>query len=264
MTFSFYYSLKALPDDFKFVGRLARFTPWQRFTQIELPFASKGLVYNSMVSMAGGWFFLSIIEAFQLNSQDYRVRGLGSYMSVAQQQNNFAAQAWDVVAMIVMIVLLDQLVWRPLIVWSNKFKMEDTEAEFQDRSAVLDYLGRSRLGNWLHACGTKLLLRREGSGTGGLCAGRARRAAARRRGWRLVPWSKIFLGVGAGRRGLRRGQRGQAAGGGEGGRVAGDRLQPGSDPHPRAGGDRIEHAHRGADRGVDRVAIPSWRAISCR
>ena len=109
----------------------------------------KGLVYNSMVSMAGGWFFLSIIEAFTLGDQDYRVRGLGSYMSVAQEQNNGWAQVYDVIAMIIMIVLLDQLVWRPLIVWSNKFKIEDTESEFQDRSAVLRYLGRSRVAGWL-------------------------------------------------------------------------------------------------------------------
>src|SRR5271156_606613 len=70
MTFSFYYSLKALPDDFRFVGHLARFTPWQRFTQIELPFSVKGLVYNSMVSIAGGWFFLSLTEAFSIGDQN--------------------------------------------------------------------------------------------------------------------------------------------------------------------------------------------------
>jgi NitT/TauT family transport system permease protein len=145
MTFSFYYSLKALPDDFKFVGHLARFTPWQRFTRIELPFATKGLVYNSMVSVAGGWFFLSIIEAFQLGDQDYRVKGIGSYMSVAKENNDNWAQFYAVVAMILMIVAIDQLIWRPLLVWSNKFKLEDTEAEFQDRSAVLRFLSRSTL-----------------------------------------------------------------------------------------------------------------------
>jgi ABC-type nitrate/sulfonate/bicarbonate transport system permease component len=193
MTFSFYYSLKALPDDFKFVGRLAKFTPWQRFTQIELPFASKGLVYNSMVSMAGGWFFLSIIEAFDLNHQDYRVRGLGSYMSVAQQQKDYAAQVYDVLAMLFLIIALDQLVWRPLIVWSNKFKMEDTEAEFQDRSAVLNYLGRSRLGNWLHTRGTRLLLRRADVVPVVVASAPAR---VKRASWiGLVPWRKIFLGV---------------------------------------------------------------------
>jgi NitT/TauT family transport system permease protein len=145
MTFSFYYSLKALPDDFRFVGHLARFTPWQRFTEIELPFATKGLVYNSMVSVAGGWFFLSIIEAFQLGDKDYRVEGVGSYMSVAKEQHNGWAQFYAVTAMVIMIVAIDQLIWRPLIVWSNKFKMEDTESEFQDRSAVLRFLSRSTL-----------------------------------------------------------------------------------------------------------------------
>ena len=152
MTFSFYYSLKSLPADFSFVGKLARFTPWQKFTQIELPFAAKGLVYNSMVSMAGGWFFLSIIEAFQLGDQDYRVPGIGSYMSVAKEQNNGWAQVYAVLAMILMIVAIDQLIWRPLIVWSNKFKIEDTESEYQDRSVVLRFFSRSRVVAWL---GTK-------------------------------------------------------------------------------------------------------------
>jgi NitT/TauT family transport system permease protein len=192
MTFSFYYSLKALPDDFRFVSKLARFTEWQRFTQIEIPFATKGLVYNSMVSMAGGWFFLSIIEAFTLNSQDYRVRGLGSYMSVAQEQNNYAAQAWDVVAMLVMIIALDQLVWRPLLVWSNKFKLEDTEAQFQDRSAVLDYLGRSRLAGWIHGLATGWM-RRPAPAPVEVAATPA--VPARRAWWRAIPWSKILLGA---------------------------------------------------------------------
>jgi NitT/TauT family transport system permease protein len=192
MTFSFYYSLKALPDDFRFVGRLARFTNWQRFTQIELPFATKGLVYNSMISMAGGWFFLSIIEAFQLNHQDYRVRGLGSYMSVAQDAGNTAEVVWDVVAMLAMIVLLDQLVWRPLIVWSNKFKMEDTEAEFQDRSAVLDYLSRSRLANWMHEHGTRWLRRSAPSGLKALTV-TAGTAPVRKGWWHKIPWSQVVL-----------------------------------------------------------------------
>jgi NitT/TauT family transport system permease protein len=143
MTFSFYYSLKALPDDFKYLGHLSRFSGWQRFLQIELPFATKGLVYNSMVSMAGGWFFLSIIEAFTLGDQDYRVPGLGSYMSVAKEENNVPAQWYLVIATVLMIVAIDQLIWRPLLVWSNKFKLEDTEAEFQDSSALLRFFSRS-------------------------------------------------------------------------------------------------------------------------
>jgi NitT/TauT family transport system permease protein len=159
MTFSFYYSLKALPDDFKFVGQLARFSPWQKFTQIEIPFATKGLVYNSMVSVAGGWFFLSITEAFTLGDRDYRVPGIGSYMNEAQAQNDGWAQFYAVLAMVLMIVLIDQFVWRPLLVWSNKFKLEDTEAEFQDSSAVLRFLSRSRVGNQLHDLLTRLIRR---------------------------------------------------------------------------------------------------------
>jgi NitT/TauT family transport system permease protein len=159
MTFSFYYSLKSLPDDFNFVGKLARFTPWQKFTQVELPYATKGLVYNSMVSMAGGWFFLSIIEAFQLGDQDYRVKGLGSYMSVAHQQNDGWAQIYAIVATILMIVAIDQLIWRPLIVWSNKFKIEDTEAEYQDRSVVLRFFSRSRVFAWIGETFGRLITR---------------------------------------------------------------------------------------------------------
>jgi NitT/TauT family transport system permease protein len=191
MTFSFYYSLKALPDDFKFVGQLARFTPWQKFTQIEIPFAAKGLVYNSMVSMAGGWFFLSIIEAFTLGDQDYRVPGIGSYMSVAQQENNWPAQIYDIVAMILMVVALDQLVWRPLMVWSNKFKLEDTESEFQDRSGVLRYLGRSRVAIWLHDSFIRLIRRPVRVVPVKAAALPAKKASA----WSLLPWRKIFLGA---------------------------------------------------------------------
>jgi len=188
MTFSFYYSLKALPDDFKFVGQLARFTWWQKFTQIEIPYAMKGLVYNSMVSMAGGWFFLSIIEAFTLGDQDYRVAGLGSYMSVAQEQNDGWAQTYDVIAMILMIVALDQLVWRPLIVWSHKFKIEDTESEFHDSSVVLRYLGRSRVANWLGDCFSRWLRSpiRVRPVT-------VKKTSPTRSVLALIPWRKIFL-----------------------------------------------------------------------
>jgi NitT/TauT family transport system permease protein len=113
-----------------------------------------------MVSIAGGWFFLSIIEAFNLGDKDYRVPGVGSYMSVAKEQHNGWAQFYAVVAMIIMIVAIDQLIWRPLIVWSNKFKMEDTESEFQDRSAILRFLSRSTLFTTLGAFFRRFLTRR--------------------------------------------------------------------------------------------------------
>jgi NitT/TauT family transport system permease protein len=111
-----------------------------------------------MVSVAGGWFYLSVIEAFQPGDKDFRVKGVGSYMSVAQQQNNGWAQVYAVIAMVIMIVAIDQLIWRPLIVWSNKFKIEDTESEYQDRSAVLRFFSRSRVVAWLHKRFTSLVM----------------------------------------------------------------------------------------------------------
>ncbi len=189
MTFSFYYSLKALPDDFAFVGKLARFTPWQKFTRIELPFAAKGLVYNSMVSLAGGWFFLSIIEAFTIGNQDFRVKGVGSYMSVAQQQKDGWAQFDAVIAVIIMVVAIDQIIFRPLIVWSNKFKIEDTESEFQDSSAVLRFFNRSRVFAWLHDKFATLVMR-----PAPVEVSRDAIPAPRRRPISsFIPWRKIFL-----------------------------------------------------------------------
>jgi NitT/TauT family transport system permease protein len=192
MTFSFYYSLKALPADFGFVGKLARFTPWQKFTQIELPFATKGLVYNSMVSVAGGWFFLSIIEAFNIGDQDYQVKGVGSYMSVAQAQNDHWAQFYAVVAVITMVVAIDQLIWRPLLVWSNRFKIEDTEAEYQETSAVLRHLSRSRVVKWLHGNFTRLI-KRPVVVTPVTVA--KRKPGAFSKLMESLPWRKLFIAV---------------------------------------------------------------------
>ena len=191
LTFSFYYSLKALPADFDFVGKLARFTPWQKFTQIELPYAAKGLVYNSMISMAGGWFFLSIIEAFTIGDQDFRVKGVGSYMSVAQQQKDGWAQFWAVIAVVTMVVAIDQLIFRPLIVWSNKFKIEDTESEYQDRSAVLRFFSRSRVVGWMHDKFCALVMGPAVTEPAEAVAPRKPDAISRMIG--AIPWRGIFL-----------------------------------------------------------------------
>lgn len=194
MTFSFYYSLKNLPADFTYVGKLARFTPWQKFTQIEIPFATKGLVYNSMVSMAGGWFFLTVNEAFTLDGHDFRLPGIGSYMSEAQAQGNGWAQFYAVVAMITMIVAIDQLVWRPLLVWSNKFKIEDTESEFQDSSTVLRWLSRSRVAKWLH---DRFQSRMKKPVSSRRVVALTRNVTARSP-LHLVPWRLLFLLLGTG------------------------------------------------------------------
>jgi len=114
-----------------------------------VPSASIGLVWNSMMSMAGGWFFLTVTEAFTLGDHDFRLPGIGSYMSVAIDRGNVAAMLAAIVAMVTMIVAVDQLVWRPVTAWAQKFKLEETEAAEAPASWVLDLLRRSRLMLWL-------------------------------------------------------------------------------------------------------------------
>jgi NitT/TauT family transport system permease protein len=156
MTFSFYHSLRSIPPDLLDAGRVYRFGWWRRFTRIELPSATVGLVWNGMMSMAGGWFFLTINEAFRLGPHDFRLPGVGAYMSAAIDQNNHPAMLAAVLAMIVMIVLLDQFFWRPLVAWSGRFKFEDVGATISAGSWVLDLLRRTRLYVWTRVLSGKL------------------------------------------------------------------------------------------------------------
>jgi len=144
MTFSFYGSLRAIPVELHEVARVHRFGWWQRFRTVEVSSAAIGLVWNSMMSMAGGWFFLTVTEAFTLGNHDFRLPGIGSYMSVAIERGDVRAMLWAVVAMVVMIVAVDQLVWRPVTAWAQKFKVEETEAAIAPQSRVLNLLRRVR------------------------------------------------------------------------------------------------------------------------
>ncbi|HUL59073.1 MAG TPA: ABC transporter permease subunit [Anaeromyxobacteraceae bacterium] len=145
MTFSFYRSVRSVPADQLEVARVYRFDWAERFRWVELPFSMIGLVWNSMMSMAGGWFFLMVSEAFVLGDKDFRLPGLGSYMSVAVAKGDVRAMAWAVLAMVLMIVALDQLLWRPVVVWSQKFRVEEGGAGESAGSWFLDLLRRSRL-----------------------------------------------------------------------------------------------------------------------
>ena len=142
IAFSFYASLKGIPRELDEAARLYRFSRWQRFTELDLPFAAIGLVWNSMMSVAGGWFFLMACEMFVLGSRDFRLPGLGSYLQVAASAGDTRAIVWGMAAMIAVIVLLDQLVWRPAIAWSDKFKFETVEGA-TPQSFVLTILRRS-------------------------------------------------------------------------------------------------------------------------
>jgi NitT/TauT family transport system permease protein len=145
MTFSFYHSVRSVPQDQCEVATVYRFSWWQRLRWVELPYATMGLVWNSMMSMAGGWFFLMICEAFRLGDRDFRLPGLGAYMSVAVEQGDYAAMLWAVAAMTLAIVALDQLLWRPVVVWAQKFRVEEGGSQEVMSSWVLNRLRRSRL-----------------------------------------------------------------------------------------------------------------------
>jgi NitT/TauT family transport system permease protein len=145
MTFSFYHSLRAIPEDLMEAGRIYRFGWWRRFKRIELPSSTVGLVWNGMMSMAGGWFFLTINEAFRLGDHDFRLPGVGAYMSVAIDRGDRGAMVAAVVAMTVMIVVVDQLFWRPLVAWAERFKLEDVGGTSVNTSWVLKLLRRSQL-----------------------------------------------------------------------------------------------------------------------
>jgi NitT/TauT family transport system permease protein len=145
MTFSFYHSLRAVPREQLEVATLYGFGWWRTLRRVELPFAATGLVWNSMMSVAGGWFFLMITEAFVLGDKDFRLPGLGSYMSVAAARGDTRAMAAAMVTMVVMIVTLDQLVFRPLVVWAQKFRVEEGGPAETSTSWFFDLVRRSFL-----------------------------------------------------------------------------------------------------------------------
>ncbi|MGA8104855.1 MAG: ABC transporter permease subunit [Candidatus Acidiferrales bacterium] len=148
MTFSFYSSLKSIPREMQEAAEVYRWSWWQRFIQMELPYSAIGLVWNSMMSVAGGWFFLMACEMFVLGDRDLRLPGLGSYLQTASNHGDTRAILCGLAMMIGVIVLMDQLIWRPIIAWAEKFKFEQVEATDLPRSPVLDFLRRSRIVPW--------------------------------------------------------------------------------------------------------------------
>jgi len=145
MAFSFYASLKSIPHEMREAAQIYRFSWWQRLTEMELPFAAIGLVWNSMMSVAGGWFFLMACEMFVLGSRDFRLPGLGSYLQTAASAGDTRSILWGVATMITVIVLLDQIVWRPVIAWAEKFKVEQVESTNVAHSWVLDLFRHSHI-----------------------------------------------------------------------------------------------------------------------
>lgn len=151
IAFGFHQSLVTIPRELDEVATIYRLGFWDRFARLELPFGAIALIWNSMMSWAGGWFFLMASEQFTLGNQDFRLPGLGSYLARAASAGDLRALAMGLSTLIVIIVLLDQLLWRPLVAWSEKFKLEQIEATEAAQSPILTALRRSAALHWLAA-----------------------------------------------------------------------------------------------------------------
>lgn len=145
MTFSMYQSMRNAPGDLVEATRSFHLTGWQRFWRLDVPFAMPGLVWNAMMSMSGGWFFVVASEAITVGNTTVTLPGVGSYVALAIQQQNIAAIVYAVITMLVVIILYDQLLFRPLVAWADKFRFETTASADAPQSWMLDLLRRARL-----------------------------------------------------------------------------------------------------------------------
>ena len=150
MAFGFYHSMVTIPTDMQEAASTYGLTRWQRFRTVELPASAHSLIWNSMMSFGGGWFFVAQSEAISVMNKDIKLPGLGSYMAQSIERGDNNAALWAVVAMIVLILASDQLVWRPLLAWADKFKIELTESATPATSWVYNLLRGAYLFTWLN------------------------------------------------------------------------------------------------------------------
>lgn len=145
MTFSFYQSLRTVPADLVEVSRGFHLTGWQRFWKLDAPFAVPGLVWNMMMSMSGGWFFIVASEAITVGNNTFTLPGVGGYLAQAILHRDIHAVGWVLLTMVIVILAYDQLLFRPLVTWADKFRMENTRSGNAPTSWVHDLLRRTRL-----------------------------------------------------------------------------------------------------------------------
>ena len=148
MVFGFYHSMVTIPQDLQEAATNFRLRPLQRFRKLEVPASMHSLIWNSMMSFGGGWFFVSASEAVSVLGKDIKLPGLGSFMATAVSRGDNWAAFWGVVAMLTVIIASDQLIWRPLLVWADKFKIELTESAYTPRSWFYSLLNRAYFFEW--------------------------------------------------------------------------------------------------------------------
>ena len=186
MAFSMYQSLRTVPEELKEAAAVFQLSGWQRFWRLELPFAMPGLLWNMMMSMSGGWFFVVASEAISVSNQDIKLPGVGSYIALAIEQKDLGAADWTILGMLVGITLYDQLLFRQLLACADKFRFEEGSQEICDELVAPDdgcvapigihtmalgarsaFVGRSfRVFRWRPTIGTSIRARACPAGTG--------------------------------------------------------------------------------------------------
>jgi NitT/TauT family transport system permease protein len=145
MAFSFYQSLRTVPQELSEAAESFHLSPWMRFWRLEVPFALPALVWNMMMSMSGGWFFVVASESISVGNTSVALPGIGSYIALAIEQRNLAAIGWAIATMLIVILLYDQLLFRPLVAWSDRFRVEQEAGARPAASWVMTMLRRSHL-----------------------------------------------------------------------------------------------------------------------
>jgi NitT/TauT family transport system permease protein len=149
LTFSYYQSLTTIPKELREASSIFRFNSWMRFKTLEFPFSMIGFIWNSMMSWAGGWFFLMAAEIFTVGQRDFRLPGLGAYLQAAASAGNVHAILYGIGTLVLIILLLDQFVWRPLLAWSDRFKVEMVENVNPPTSWFYDLISSARIVEWI-------------------------------------------------------------------------------------------------------------------
>src|SRR5581483_10652779 len=144
MTFSMYQSIRNVPKDLEEATQSFHLSPWQRFWRLDVPFAMPGLIWNAMMSMSGGWFFVVASEAITVGNSTVTLPGIGSYVALAIQKQNLAAIGYAILTMLLVIMAYDQLLFRPIVAWADKFRFEQTASGDPPTSWMLDLFRRTR------------------------------------------------------------------------------------------------------------------------
>ena len=149
ITFAFHASLVSQPRELDEAARVMRLTKWERFWKLDVPSGMIPMIWNGMMSFGGAWFFLTASEAITIGHNNYVLPGMGSYVAAASKQDNLGDIGWAILAMIIMVVGVNFLFWRPMVAWAERFRMGDSAAVDKPRSLVLDMIRRSQINEWM-------------------------------------------------------------------------------------------------------------------